>query len=59
MSLAHDTHMVGYLGFNKTCTRILSHFYWPMLRGNVSEISRTYVCQMIGKPNQKIPSAPL
>jgi hypothetical protein len=32
MSLAQDTPMTGQLGVNKTCARILSHFYWPKLR---------------------------
>ena len=36
MSLAHDTPMASHLGVNKTCARILSHFYWPKLRKNVS-----------------------
>ena len=60
MSLAHDTPMAGHLGINKTYNRILSHFYWPKLRKDVSEFCKScHVCQMVGKPNQKIPSAPL
>jgi hypothetical protein len=60
MSLAHDTPMAGHLGVNKTCAGILSHFYSPKLRKDVSEFCKScHVCQMVGKPNQKIPSVPL
>jgi hypothetical protein len=60
MSLAHDTPMAGHLGVDKTCARILSHFYSPKLGKDVSEFCKSYhVCQMVGKPNQKIPSVPL
>ena len=60
MSLAHDTPMAGHLGVNKTYNRILSHFYWPKLRKDVSEFCKScHVCQMVGKPNQVIPPAPL
>ncbi|KAK3084422.1 hypothetical protein FSP39_016366 [Pinctada imbricata] len=60
MSLAHDTPMAGHLGVNKTYNRILSHFYWPKLRKDVSEFCKScHNCQMVGKPNQVIPPAPL
>ncbi|KAK3085547.1 hypothetical protein FSP39_005150 [Pinctada imbricata] len=60
MSLAHDTPMAGHLGVNKTYNRILSHFYWPKLRKDVSEFCKScHSCQMVGKPNQVIPPAPL
>ena len=60
MSLAHDTPMAGHLGVNKTYNIILSHFYWPKLRKDVSEFCKScHVCQMVGKPNQVIPPAPL
>ena len=60
MSLAHDTPMAGHLGVNKTYNRILSHFYWPKFRKDVSEFCKScHVCQMVGKPNQVIPPAPL
>ena len=52
--------MAGHLGVNKTCFRILNHFYWPQLRKDVSEFCKCcYVCQIVGKPNQTIPVAPL
>lgn len=60
MALAHETHMAGHLGVNKTCHKTLSHFYWPKLRKNVSEFCKScHVYQMVGKPNQKIPSESL
>jgi hypothetical protein len=60
MCLAHDTPMAGHLGVNKTCARILSHFYWLKLRKDISEVCKScHVCQMVGKPNQKIPAATL
>lgn len=58
--IAHDTPMSGHLGVNKTCNRIWSHFYWPRLRKHVSEFWKSCcVFQIVGKPNQKIPSVPL
>ena len=32
ISMAHDTPMSGHLGVNKTYHKILTHFYWPVLR---------------------------
>ena len=38
----------------------MSHFWWPTLRKDVSEYCRScHTCQAVGKPNQKIPAAPL
>ena len=60
LSLAHENAMAGHLGINKTCDRILRHFYWPKIRSDVSQFCKTcHTCQMVGKPNQKIPKAPL
>ena len=60
LKLAHDSAMGGHLGINKTLDRITKHFYWPRIRHSVSEFCKTcHVCQMVGKPNQKIPVAPL
>ena len=55
ISLAHESPMAGHLGVNKTYLRILSHFYWPQLRKDVSEFCKYCdVCQRVGKPNQTI-----
>ncbi len=60
IGIAHDSPMAGHLGVRKTHDRIWSHFWWPTLRKDVSEYCRTcHTCQMVGKPNQKIPTAPL
>ena len=60
LSLAHESPMAGHLGVRKTLDRILHHFFWPGLRKDVAEHVRTcHTCQMVGKPNQKVPKAPL
>ncbi len=60
LKLAHEVHMGGPLGVNKTCDKILTDFYWPRIRRDVAEYCRTcHTCKMVGKPNQKIPVAPL
>ena len=60
ISIAHDSPMAGHLGVRKTHDRILIHFWWPTLRKDVSEYCRScHTCQVVGKPNQKIPAAPL
>lgn len=52
--------MAGYLGVNKTYSRILQNFYWPGLKKDVVAYCRTcHFCQVAGKPNQRIPVAPL
>lgn len=60
LSVAHEGSMAGHLGVRKTCDRILRHFYWPKLRKDVSQFCKTcHICQVVGKPNQKVPKAPL
>ena len=60
ISIAHDSPMAGNLGVMKTNDRILRHFWWPTLRKDVSEYCKScHTCQVVGKPNQKIPPAPL
>ena len=60
ISLAHDTPMAGHLGINKTYQKILNYFYWPGMKRDVCQYCKScHVCQMVGKPNQKIPPAPL
>ena len=52
--------MSGHLGINKTYHKIINHFYWPGLKSDVSKYCKTcHTCQMVGKPNQTIPKAPL
>ena len=55
--MAHETALAGYLGVNKTYQRVLAHFYWPKLQKDVVEYC--HMCQIVGKPNQKIPNTPI
>lgn len=41
MAIAHETPMTGHLGLNKTYHKILSQFYWPKLRNDVSEFCKS------------------
>ena len=59
LKVAHDA-AAGHLGVTKTYDRVLRHFYWPGLKKDVRHFCKTcHICQLIGKPNQKIPPAPL
>uniref|UniRef100_A0A8C2BUT8 Gypsy retrotransposon integrase-like protein 1 n=1 Tax=Cyprinus carpio TaxID=7962 RepID=A0A8C2BUT8_CYPCA len=58
--LAHEHPLSGHLGVNKTYKRISRYFFWPGLKSSVSRFCKCcHVCQLAGKPNQTIPSAPL
>jgi len=58
--MAHDTPMSGHLSVNKTYQKILTQFYWSSLKKDVSQYCRIcHKCQMVDKPNQKIPKAHL
>jgi transposase InsO family protein len=58
LSLAHETPLAGHLGVSKTYNKILNHFYWPKMRRDVAKFCQScHTCQMVGKPNQKIPKA--
>ena len=60
LRLGHDQHFSSHLGINKTSDRILRHFFWPGLRRDVAHYCKTcHICQVTGKPNQRIPPAPL
>ena len=60
LHLAHDIPFAGHMGIHKTHHRILPYFYWPGLRRDVVlHCNSCHVCQMVGKPNQNIPVAPL
>ena len=58
--MAHETPLSGHMGVNKTCHKILNHFYWPSLRKDVVEFCKScHACQMVGKLTQTILKAPL
>ena len=60
ISLAHEAPLSGHMGVHKTQEKILSHFFWPGLQSDVAKFCRScHACQVVGKPNQKIPAAPL
>lgn len=58
LKVAHDE--CGHFGVRKTYHNILKHFFWPRIKGDVSAYIKTcHVCQLTGKPNQKVKPAPL
>ena len=58
--MAHDSPLAGHLGINKTYHRILQHFFWPGLKSDVKLFCKScHTCQLVGKPNQNTPVAPL
>nr|XP_046229617.1 uncharacterized protein LOC124050808 isoform X1 [Scatophagus argus] len=58
LKTAHN--QLGHLGVRKTYNYILHYFFWPRLKKDVSRYIRLcHTCQMTGKPNQNIKSAPL
>lgn len=60
LSLTHDLGMAGHLGIRKTYHRVLRNFFWPGLKSDVVSYCRScHTCQLVGKPNQTIPRAPL
>ena len=59
IELAHDGFS-GHLGIRKTLSKLQQHFYWPGIRKSVQDfIKSCHSCQLVGKPNQVIPPAPL
>ena len=60
LSLAHENPLSGHLGITKTYYELLNHFFWPCMKKDVSKFCRScHICQIVGKPNQKIPRSPL
>lgn len=60
LSLAHNSVVGGHLGISKTYYCILRHFFWPGLKSDVIKYCcSSRACQLVGKPNQVIPPAPL
>lgn len=58
LKVAHDQG--GHFGVRKTYLAVLKHFFWPRMRKDVAAYIRScHVCQLTGKPNQKIKPAPL
>ena len=60
LRLAHDHQLASHLVVNKTYDRVLRHFFWPGLKKDVVQYCKScHVCQVVGKPNQTVPPAPL
>ena len=60
LALAHDSTWFGHLGITKTYDQLLKHFFWPGLKSSVAQFCKScHVCQLVGKPNQVVPPAPL
>lgn len=60
LSLAHKSQWSGHLGVTKTYQLLFKHFFWPGMKSDVSKFCRScHVWQIVVKPNQVIPPAPL
>jgi len=60
ISVARDPPLGGHLGMNKAYYKVLAHFYWPKMKRDVAQFCSTcHTCQVVGKPNQPIPVAPI
>ncbi|XP_068246459.1 uncharacterized protein [Palaemon carinicauda] len=58
LSVAHQAD--SHLGVSKTYKRIANDFFWPGMKHYVFEfVKECHVCQVVGKPNEVIPRAPL
>lgn len=59
LKLAHE-RLAGHTGVRKTYDRVTRQFYWPRVKRDVAKYIRScHICQITGKPNQKVPVAPL
>ena len=60
ISLAHEGLMSSHMGFYKTFCKINSLFYWTAMRKDIKRFIRScHVCQVVKRPNERIPKAPL
>ena len=58
--MAHESPLAGHVSVRKTLARIRQYFYWPQLRKDAVNFCRScHECQVVGKPNQNVPKAPL
>ena len=59
-SVAHKSDWSGHLGIDKMYQLVLKHLFWPGIKGDDVKYCRSCrVCQLVGKPNQVVPTAPL
>ena len=60
LAAAHENVLGGHFGISKTMKKIKKLYYWPTPKKDVVKLCKTcHICQVSGKPNQKIPPAPL
>lgn len=58
--LGHKSAWAWHFGVRKTQDRVMQHFYWPDVRKDMTNYCKScHACQLVGKPNQTIPVAPL
>ncbi len=58
--MAHEGNLAEHLGIRKTLGKILCHFYWPKVRGDVNEFCKTCgLCQKVDKLKKVIRPAPV
>lgn len=60
LNLSHDDSFSGHFGVWKTFRRLAKCFWWPGMKSSVKQyVKECPVCQVVGKPNQKVVKAPL
>ncbi|XP_064117660.1 uncharacterized protein LOC135223084 [Macrobrachium nipponense] len=60
MQQAHDNLCGGHFGIAKTMYKVRKHFFCPSLKKDVNRYCKCcHTCQVVGKPNQIIPKAPI
>lgn len=60
LELAHYNWWSGQLGVAKTYDRTFKYFFWLGMKSDVVYVCKTcHTCQIVEKPNQVVPPAPL
>ncbi|XP_068215486.1 uncharacterized protein [Palaemon carinicauda] len=60
LSLAHEEPFAGHIGIGKTFQKVAKRFWWAGMKSSVKKyIAICETCQVMGKPNQGVPRAPL
>ena len=60
LELARVDKFAGHMSISKTLSRVRRNFYWPCMKSDIVKFCKTcHVCQVMGKPNQGGPKAPL
>ncbi|XP_068200695.1 uncharacterized protein [Palaemon carinicauda] len=60
LSLAHNDPFAGHIGIGKTFQKVAKRFWWLGMKSSVKKyVAICETCQVMGKPNQGVPRAPL